>query len=84
MLVTSAYVLPRLIDMTILWRARGTVEAAATTACFGSAFLAVAIGLSPIVGAFAAGMAVAGSKAIPRIKDYTEKLELIFAPIFLP
>jgi len=53
-----------------------------TAVCFGSAVTAALIGLSPIVGAFAAGMAVAGSKVIARVRDYIDKLSLLFSPIF--
>ena len=34
------------------------------------------------VGAFAAGMALAGSKVIVRVRDYIEKLSMLFSPIF--
>ena len=40
------------------------------------------MGLSPIVGAFAVGMAVADTKIIGRVEEYVEKLEIIFAPLF--
>jgi Kef-type K+ transport system membrane component KefB len=40
------------------------------------------VGLSPIVGAFAVGMAVASTKIISRVEEYVDKLEIIFAPLF--
>ena len=40
------------------------------------------MGLSPIVGAFAVGMAVASTKLIKRVEEYVEKLQIIFAPLF--
>ena len=40
------------------------------------------MGLSPIVGAFAVGMAVASTKIIRRVEEYVDKLEIIFAPLF--
>ena len=40
------------------------------------------MGLSPIVGAFAVGMAVASTKIIKRVEEYVDKLEIIFAPLF--
>ena len=58
------------------------MEAAATASCFGAAALAAYIGLSPIVGAFAAGMAVASSKAIEQIREYAKKISTIFSPVF--
>ena len=38
--------------------------------------------LSPIVGAFAVGMAVSSTKLIKRVEEYVEKLQIIFAPLF--
>jgi Kef-type K+ transport system membrane component KefB len=38
--------------------------------------------LSPIVGAFAVGMAVSSTKIIKRVEEYVHKLEIIFAPLF--
>ncbi len=73
---------PRLITRAERWKARGTVEVVATATCFGSAVAATAIGLSPIVGAFAAGMAIASSRMLARVRDYIDKLSILFSPIF--
>jgi|GEM_PF-43250 len=73
---------PRLITRAERWKARGTVEVVATATCFGSAVAAITIGLSPIVGAFAAGMAIASSRMLARVRDYIEKLSILFSPIF--
>jgi Kef-type K+ transport system membrane component KefB len=73
---------PRLITRAERWKARGTVEVVATATCFGSAVAATTIGLSPIVGAFAAGMAIASSRMLARVRDYIEKLSILFSPIF--
>jgi Kef-type K+ transport system membrane component KefB len=81
MTVFSAFALPRIINLTAKGK-ESTVEAAATASCFGASALAAALGLSPIVGAFAAGMAVASSKAIEQIRDYTRKISVIFSPVF--
>ncbi len=82
MTVFASLILPRLINLTSKGKTEGTVEAAATASCFGASALAAALGLSPIVGAFAAGMAVASSKAIEKIRDYTKKLSVVFSPVF--
>ncbi len=82
LLLGSVYVLPHFINITKLSKSTGTVEAAATASCFGLSALAAALGLSPIVGAFAAGMATAGSHAIDRVREYIEKIKMIFGPIF--
>jgi len=72
----------RAVYYTRRWYARGTIEIAATALCFGSAALAAVIGLHPIVGAFSAGMAIAESKVLARVRDYIGKVSLIFSPIF--
>jgi Kef-type K+ transport system membrane component KefB len=48
----------------------------------GAAGIAAFIGLSPIVGAFSVGMAVASTRVIKQIGEYVSKLEIIFAPLF--
>jgi len=82
LLAASVYILPRAMDATSRWQTEGTVEAASTASCFGVAAVAYTLGLSPFVGAFSAGMAVANSKAIEKVKDYTEKLLYIFGTLF--
>ena len=44
--------------------------------------IAYYIGLSPIVGTFAAGMAIAGSQFKHQIEIFTNHIRIIFAPIF--
>jgi len=82
LVVSASLILPKIMNLTSRGRSEETVEAAATASCFGAAALAAYIGLSPIVGAFAAGMAVASSKAIERIRDYAKKIMTIFSPVF--
>ena len=84
LLVGVVLTVPRFLGYLTRWRSRveGTEEAAATVACFGSASLAIILGLSPIVGAYAAGMALASSRSLKTIKSYIEKINIIFSPIF--
>ncbi len=77
----AVLVSPRLTQAKI-WRTKGSVETVATAFLFGLAALAGIIGLSPVVGAFAAGMGVAGANIASRMREYVEKLELIFRPLF--
>ncbi|MCW4046301.1 MAG: cation:proton antiporter [Candidatus Bathyarchaeota archaeon] len=77
----DAFILPKVIDLTSKG-SEATMEAAATASCFGASALAAVLGLSPIVGAFAAGMAVANSKAIEKIREYVKKISIIFSPVF--
>jgi Kef-type K+ transport system membrane component KefB len=80
-LIASVFAVPRLLDSR-LWKQLGSVEAAATAVCFAISGAGAAAGLSPIVGAFTAGMAVTASKAFHQIKEYAEKLEVFFGPLF--
>ena len=49
---------------------------------FGAAALAGSIGLSPIVGAFAVGMALSTTKVFEKVEKFIGKIGLIFAPLF--
>jgi len=82
LLVASIIFLPRIVAHADLWKSKGSVEAVATAAFFGIAALATFAGLSPIVGAFAAGMALASTHVLKRLEEYVGKLEFIFAPLF--
>ena len=81
MLVVAVVVIPKIITPR-LWKAKGSVEGIATAAFFGAAALAGSIGLSPIVGAFAVGMALSTTKVFEKIENYVGKIGLIFAPLF--
>lgn len=81
MLVTSVVVMPRIMS-TRFWKAEGSVEGIATASFFGAAAFAGSIGLSPIVGAFAVGMALSTTKIFKVVGMYTQKIALIFAPLF--
>ena len=81
LLVGSLIIIPRIVARK-MWKAEGSVEAIATALFFGAAALAGIIGLSPIVGAFAVGMALSSSKVFEKIEHYVSKLGLIFAPLF--
>lgn len=81
MLIASVWVIPKIIT-PILWKARGSIEGIATASFFGAAALAGSIGLSPIVGAFAVGMALSTTKVFEKVENYTHQIGLIFAPLF--
>jgi Kef-type K+ transport system membrane component KefB len=81
MLVVAVIVIPKIITPR-LWKAKGSVEGIATASFFGAAALAGSIGLSPIVGAFAVGMALSTTKVFEKIENYVGKIGLIFAPLF--
>ena len=82
LLIGTIIVIPRIVNSERLWKARGSVEGIVTASFFGASAIAAAVGLSPIVGAFSVGMAVASTKIIKRVEDYVDKLEIIFGPLF--
>jgi Kef-type K+ transport system membrane component KefB len=82
LLISSVLVIPRILHIERLWRSEGSVEAITTSAFFGAAGLAAFVGLSPIVGSFSVGMAVASTRVIKQVEDYVSKLGIIFAPLF--
>jgi len=82
LLVGAVFIVPRILHVERLWKSKGSVEGLATAAFFAAAGVAAFVGLSPIVGSFAVGMAVASSRVIKQIEGYVEKLEIIFAPLF--
>lgn len=82
LLAASIFLVPRLLNIERLWKPKGGIEAAAAAACFAVSGIAAFAGLSPIVGAFAAGMAVTVSKAFHKIREFAEKLDVFFAPLF--
>ena len=81
MLIVAVLVMPRVVTPK-LWKAKGSVEAISTASFFGAAALAGILGLSPIVGAFAIGMALSTTKVFEKIENYIAKIGLIFAPLF--
>jgi len=58
------------------------LEAAAILVCFSYAAFSGNIGISPFVGAFIAGMAMADSIHLDMITEFTSKIEIIFVPLF--
>ena len=81
MAVAAIFVVPKIVNSKF-WKAGGAVEGVVTAAFFGAAGVAAAIGLSPILGSFVVGMALASTKVFERVEHYVSKLGLIFAPLF--
>jgi Kef-type K+ transport system membrane component KefB len=81
-LIVSVLVIPRILHTERLWKSKGSLEGIITAAFFGAAGIAAFVGLSPIVGAFAIGMAVASTRIIKQVHEYVDKLQIIFAPLF--
>jgi Kef-type K+ transport system membrane component KefB len=82
LLVGSIVIVPRILHREKLWKSQGSIEGITTAIFFGGAGIAAIVGLSPIVGAFAIGMAVASTRLIKQVEEYVHKLQIIFAPLF--
>ena len=86
-LLGAVYILPKIIHYTATARpssleSRGTNQAVALGSAFGISAIAGSVGLNPIVGAFAAGMALAGSKFVTQVREFVGRLQVMFAPLF--
>jgi Kef-type K+ transport system membrane component KefB len=82
LLIGSIIIVPKILHRETLWKSQGSIEGITTAMFFATAGIAAYIGLSPIVGAFATGMAVASTKLIKQIEEYVHRLQFIFAPLF--
>lgn len=82
LLIGAVLLVPRLLHVENLWKSKGSVEGIVTASFFGAAGIAAFVGLSPIVGSFAVGMAVSSTRVINKVSEYVDKLEIIFAPLF--
>jgi Kef-type K+ transport system membrane component KefB len=87
LLLSVVFLLPKIVHAIAVTRpttleSRGTKQATALGSAFGIAAIASIIGLNPIVGAFAAGMGLAGSKLVRPVREFVGELQIIFAPFF--
>lgn len=82
LLIGAVVIIPRIVNTERLWKAKGSIEGIVTGSFFGASAIAAAVGLSPIVGSFSVGMAVASTRIIKKVEEYVDKLEIIFGPLF--
>ena len=86
-LLASVFILPKIVHGIAAAKpssleTRGTKQAAALGSAFGLAAIAASVGLNPIVGAFAAGMGLAGSKLAMQVKEFIGRIKVIVEPLF--
>jgi Kef-type K+ transport system membrane component KefB len=87
-LILGRALAPRLFRMGAKLKVHGVVFTLALMVCFGLAWLADAVGLAPIVGAFAAGLVLEGvpfDQLLPagdRLEDMLLPLSTVLVPIF--
>jgi len=87
LLLGAVFVLPKIVHGIALAKStsletRGIKQATAIGSAFGFAAIASSVGLNPIVGAFAAGMGLAGSKLVGNIREFIGELKVVVAPLF--
>jgi Kef-type K+ transport system membrane component KefB len=86
-LMGAVFILPKIVHGISLTKpssleAKGSKEAASLGSAFGFAAIASIAGLNPIVGAFAAGMGLAGSKLAGQVREFVGRLKVIVEPLF--
>ncbi|MDH3853113.1 MAG: cation:proton antiporter [Nitrosopumilus sp.] len=86
-LLGAVYILPKIVHVVSrthpsTLEARGTRQGVALGSAFGLAAIASSVGLNPIVGAFAAGMGLAGSKLAVQVREFVGRLQVIVSPLF--
>ena len=74
LLIGAVFIVPRVLHVERLWKSKGSIEGMVTASFFAAAGIAAFAGLSPIVGAFAVGMAVASTRVIKQIEEYVDAL----------
>ena len=80
-LLLGVFFIPMLLDRTEEI-GTGVLESMAILVCFGTAVLASLLGLSPLIGAFSAGMAIASSRSLEKVRNFIANIELFFVPLF--
>jgi len=88
-LVVGSLLSPRLFRGALALRSRGVVLALSLALCFLFAYLALAAGLAPIVGAFAAGLVLEDvhfeahlERGEPSLHESLQPLIALFVPVF--
>ena len=87
-LVTGRALAPRLFRIASRLQGKGVVFTSALITCFALAWAAEAVGLAPIVGAFAAGLVLEGvpfGELLPegdRLEDLLMPLSSVLVPLF--
>ena len=81
--LTGIFIFSRIVTSAAPFvKTKGGLEALAVASCFGFAYIAGIAGLAPILGAFAAGMAIAETNLIGSIHRFIEKVNFMMAPLF--
>jgi Kef-type K+ transport system membrane component KefB len=87
LLLSAVFVLPKIVHGIALAKPAsvemsGVRQATALSAAFGFAAIAAVVGLNPVVGAFAAGMGLAGSKLVGQVREFVGRTKIVLMPLF--
>ncbi len=82
LVVGAVFFLPKLLTLLGHKGTRSIMDVTVIGSAFGFASIAQLLGLSPIVGAFAAGMGFASSHISKHVREYVETLKYVAAPLF--
>lgn len=82
LVVGAVLFLPKLLTLLGHKGTRSIMDVTVIGSAFGFASIAQLLGLSPIVGAFAAGMGFASSHISKHVREYVETLKYVAAPLF--
>lgn len=79
-LAAATFLIPPIVEQAAKVGARGAAETVAVSLCFITSAGAAALGLSPLLGAYAAGLAAGESKA--KVEQFVDHLRLMFGSLF--
>lgn len=80
--LVSIFIVPRLLDITALARNRELPILLATSVCLAATWAAHALHVSPALGAFVAGMMLAGSPFATQLRADIGTLRILFVTLF--
>ncbi len=81
-LAAATFLIPPIVDQAARLGARGAAETVAVSLCFITAAGAGAVGLSPLLGAYSAGLAVGEARSEEDVGEFVESLRLLFGSLF--
>ena len=80
--IAAVFFLPKIIRIGKIRASEATTDVTVIGSAFGFSTIAALLGLNPIVGAFAAGMGLAGSHINKHVREYVKALKFVAAPLF--
>ncbi len=82
LVLAAVFFLPKILHIGKIRGSEATTDVAVIGSAFGFSSIAALLGLNPIVGSFAAGMGLAGSRINKHVMEYVKSLKFVAAPLF--